>query len=124
MLAYLSIAIGGIFGCCARYAMTNAVQGALGRGFPYATLSINVLGSFLMGFLFVQMTDRLSISPSLRVGILTGFLGGFTTFSTFALESLLLAEQGEGVKSLLYIVSSVVVGIAAAFLGAAIARTL
>ncbi len=124
MWPYLSIAIGGIFGCWARYTMTNVVQTLLGRNFPYATFSINVLGSFLMGFLFVTMMERLTLSPSLRVGVLTGFLGGFTTFSTFAMESLLLAEQGEAAKSLLYIFLSVAIGVAAAFAGAAIARSL
>jgi fluoride exporter len=60
---------------------------------------INVLGCFLMGFLFIETIERLTISPYLRIGILTGFLGGFTTFSTFAMETLLLAEQGEEGKS-------------------------
>jgi fluoride exporter len=124
MQTYLAIAIGGTLGCWARYAMTNLVQGALGRDFPFATLSINVLGSFLMGFLFIATLERLTIGPHLRVGMLTGFLGGFTTFSTFAMESLLLAEQGEAAKSALYIVLSVILGVAAAFGGAFLARNL
>ena len=80
-----------MLGC---YAMTNLVQTIYGRDFPYATLCINVLACFLMGFLFVETLERLTISPALRVGILTGFIGGFSTFSTFAMETLLLAEQG------------------------------
>jgi fluoride exporter len=122
MRTYLAIAVGGTLGCWARYAMTGLLQTVLGRDFPYATLSINVLGSFLMGFLFIETLERLTVGPHIRVGLLTGFLGGFTTFSTFAMESLLLAEQGEAAKGMVYVVSSVLLGIAAAFGGAFLAR--
>jgi fluoride exporter len=124
MQAYIAIAIGGILGCWARYAMTNLVQDAYGRDFPYATLSINVLACFMMGFLFVETLERLTISPVLRIGILTGFIGGFSTFSTFAMETLLLAEQGEAAKSMLYVLLSLVLGMIATFGGAYIARNL
>jgi CrcB protein len=124
MRVYLAIAIGGVLGCWARYAMTNLVQAVYGRDFPYATLSINVLGSFLMGFLFIETLERLTIAPYVRIGILTGVLGGFTTFSTFAMESLLLAEQGEATKSILYVGLSLVLGIGGAVFGAYIARNL
>ncbi|HUC08995.1 MAG TPA: fluoride efflux transporter CrcB [Stellaceae bacterium] len=124
MQTYFAIAIGGTLGCWARYGMTNLVQAIYGREFPYATLSINVLGSFLMGFLFIETLERLTISPQFRIGILTGFLGGFTTFSTFAMETLLLAEQGEPAKSALYAVLSLGLGFLAAFAGAYIARNL
>jgi CrcB protein len=121
---YISIAIGGTLGCWARYAMTNLVQAIYGRDFPYATLSINLLGAFLMGFLFIETLERLTISPALRTGILTGVLGGYTTFSTFEMETLLLVEQGEALKALLYVVISVVLGYLCAFGGAYIARNL
>lgn len=124
MWAYVAIAIGGTLGCWARYGMTNLIQSIYGRDFPYATLSINVLGSFLMGFLFIETLERLTISPQLRIGILTGFLGGFTTFSTFAMETLLLGEQGEAAKSLLYVALSLALGVLGAFGGAYIARNL
>jgi fluoride exporter len=124
MQAYLAVAIGGTLGCWARYAMTLLVQGVLGSAFPYATLSINVIGSFFMGLIFTGTLERITVSPHLRLGILTGFLGGFTTFSTFAMETLLLAEQGETGKSALYIVLSVAVGVAAAAAGAYLGRNL
>src|SRR5271154_7210357 len=95
MWAYVAIAIGGVLGCWARYAMTNLVQTIYGRDFPFATLSINVLACFLTGFLFVETLERLTIGPVLQIGIFTGFLGDFSTFSTFAMETVLLAEQGE-----------------------------
>jgi CrcB protein len=100
------------------------VQTVFGRNFPFATLSINVIGSFLMGFLFILTLERLVIPPSIRVGVLTGVLGGYTTFSTFEMETLLLAENGEFFKAALYVVLSVVIGFASAFGGAYIARTL
>ena len=124
MRVYLAIAIGGVFGCWARYAMTNLVQAIYGRDFPYATLSINILGAFLMGFLFIETLERLTIPPYVRIGVLTGVLGGFTTFSTYAMETLLLAEQGEGGKSVLYFALSNALGIGAAVLGAYVARTI
>lgn len=124
MPAYVAIAIGGILGCWARYAMTNLVQAIYGRDFPYATLSINVLACFLMGFLFVETLERLTISPVLRIGILTGFIGGFSTFSTFAMETVLLAEQGDVSKSVAYVILSLLLGLMATFGGAYIARTL
>jgi CrcB protein len=124
MQAYFAIAIGGTLGCWARYGMTVLIQAIWGRDFPYATLSINVLGSFLMGFLFIETLERLTIGPHFRIGVLTGFLGGFTTFSTFAMEALLLAEQGDAAKSALYVILSVGLGLAAAFGGAYIARNL
>jgi fluoride exporter len=118
MLTYFAIAVGGTIGCWSRYAMTNLVQSIFGRDFPYATLSINLLGSFLMGFLFVATLERLTVSPIFRTGILTGGLGGFTTFSTFAMESRLLLVQGEAGKAVLYMGLSLGLGVLCAFAGA------
>jgi fluoride exporter len=124
MQVYLAIAIGGVFGCWARFAMTNFVQNLLGRDFPYATLSVNVAACCLMGFLFVVTIDRLTLGPVWRTGVLTGFIGGFSTFSTFAMETYLLAEQGEPLTGLVYVVLSVVLGLLATFGGAYAARSL
>jgi fluoride exporter len=124
MWTYVAIAIGGALGCWARFAQTNLVQAVYGRDFPFATMSINVIGSFLMGFLFIETVERLTLSPVLRTGILTGALGGYTTFSTFEMETLLLAEGGELLKAALYAALSVGLGFLAAFGGAYIARNL
>ncbi|HQT60021.1 MAG TPA: fluoride efflux transporter CrcB [Acidiphilium sp.] len=117
-----SIAVFGSLGCWARYGQTIFMQGLFGRGFPVAVLSINVLGSFAIGFLFVLTAERVAIDPALRTGILTGFLGGYTTFSTFELESLMLVESGEIAKAGLYVLLSVVLGFIGAFLGVYLAR--
>lgn len=124
MWNYIAIAIGGTLGCWARFTQTNLVQTIYGRDFPYATLSINVMGSFLMGFLFIETLERLTLTPEVRTGILTGFLGGYTTFSTYSMELVLLTEQGEGLKALLYLALSAVLGFGGAFAGAYIARNL
>jgi fluoride exporter len=124
MWTYVAIAIGGVLGCWARFAQTNLVQAVYGRDFPFATMSINVIGSFLMGFLFIETVERLTLSPVLRTGILTGALGGYTTFSTFEMETLLLAEGGELLKAALPAALSVGLGFLAAFGGAYIARNL
>lgn len=121
---YIYIAIFGVLGCWARYAMTQLVQGLWGNDFPYATLIINLSGAFIMGFLFVETLDRLTISPSLRTGILTGFIGGYTTFSTYAMEAFTLAEAGQATTAGLYVLLSNGLGLLAAFAGAYIARNL
>ncbi len=124
MWTYGAIAVFGILGCWARFAQTNLVQTVYGREFPYATMSINVMGSFIMGFLFVETLERLTIAPAVRTGILTGFIGGYTTFSTFEMETLLLAEGGQILKAAIYLLLSVMLGLLAAFGGAYIARNL
>jgi len=121
---WLAIAIGGTLGCWLRYGQTLLVQNLLGREFPSATLSINVLGSFLMGFLFIATSDRIDISPAIRLGILTGFLGGYTTFSTFSMETLLLVQQGQSARAFVYVALSVLLGFGGAVLGVWMARTL
>ena len=123
-MTYVYIALFAIIGAFARYGQSIVVQGMLGRSFPFATLSINVLGSFLMGFLFFEALERINVSPELRTGILTGGLGAYTTFSTFSLESLNLIENGEMVKAGLYIGASVVLSIAAAIFGAFLSRNM
>jgi fluoride exporter len=121
---YLAIAGFGILGCLARYLMTQLVQGIWGTSFPYATLIINVSGSFLMGFLFVETLERLTLTVALRTGILTGFIGGYTTFSTYMMETILLAEQGLIVRGALYIVLSTLIGLVAAYFGVFLARSI
>lgn len=120
----VAVAAGGALGSVLRYLATLAVQAWLGRAFPYATLLINVSGSFLMGFLFILTLDRLSLDTTLRTGLLTGVLGGYTTFSTFSMESLLLLEEGAWLRAGLYALLSTGLGLLAAWFGASLARQL
>jgi len=124
MWNYVAVAVGGVVGCCARYGVSQWVQVWYDKGFPLATLIINVVGSLAMGFLFVATLERVNVSPALRMAVLTGVLGGFTTFSTFAMETLLLLEDGETAYAVLYVLLSVLLGLGAAFLGVYLARSL
>ncbi|WP_414040803.1 fluoride efflux transporter CrcB [Acidithiobacillus sp. M4-SHS-6] len=118
------IAIFAVLGAWARYGQTLLVQTVFGRDFPWATLSINILGCFIMGFLFFETLERISLSPELRTGMLTGGLGAYTTFSTFSLETLVLFENGDTTKALIYMFASLFLCVAAAFAGAWISRSI
>ena len=106
------VAIGGAIGSVLRYLMV------VGIGTPVATLAVNVVGSFAMGVLFITLASRTSLSPFL----MTGVLGGFTTFSAFSLDALKLWESGQAMQAGLYVLASVILSLVAVALGAALAR--
>jgi CrcB protein len=116
------IAIGGALGAVLRYGASVSVYALLGRGFPYGTLFVNVSGSLLMGLLSVLMLERFNIGPEWRAAVLVGVLGSFTTFSTFSIETLNLLEQGDWLRAMSNIVLSVLVCLAAVWLGVLIGR--
>ncbi len=120
----LAIAAGGALGAVLRFWMSNGVYALLGRGFPYGTLAVNVLGSLLMGFLFVLLIDKLSLGPNWRAALLIGLLGAFTTFSAFSMETLNLIEEGETMKALLNMVLSVLLCVGAAWVGVLAGRSI
>jgi len=96
----------------------------MGRGFPYGTLVVNLVGSAFMGLLYVLLLERMTGSPELRAALLIGLLGSFTTFSTFSIETLNLIEQADYLKAGLNILLSVVACIGAAWFGLLIGRQL
>mgnify|MGYP001062834126 CR=1 FL=1 len=124
MTQILAIAAGGSIGAVMRYFVSTGVYSYLGRGFPYGTLAVNVIGSLLMGLLYELFLQRLSVSPEVRALLLVGFLGAFTTFSTFSIETITLIEQGDLLKAVGNIFVSVILCVAAAWLGLQIARQL
>lgn len=123
MLA-LYIAVGGALGSVARYLLGVAIQQRAGIGFPVATLAINVTGSFLLGFLLRSAFVSSSVTPEIRAMLTTGFCGGYTTFSTFSYDTAGLVEGGQYGRAATYVVLSVVVSLAATFLGFAAAQSL
>jgi len=120
----LAIAAGGGLGSVLRFWMSGWVFTMLGREFPYGTLVVNVSGSLLMGFLYVLLIDKFNASAEWRAVLLIGLLGGFTTFSSFSMETFHLLEAGEIVKAFMNIVLSVTVCVAATWLGVIVARQL
>ncbi|MAU44857.1 MAG: fluoride efflux transporter CrcB [Yangia sp.] len=122
ILTLLQVALGGALGASARYLTGVAMTSLMGRGFPWGTLAVNILGSFLMGLLVVALANLSAtrLAPFFAVG----FLGGFTTFSSFSLDVATLYERGDVTLALGYVAVSVAVSIAALFAGLLIARNL
>ncbi|GGF03972.1 putative fluoride ion transporter CrcB [Pseudoalteromonas gelatinilytica] len=114
---YMMIAMGGASGACLRYFLSETMLKLLGRGFPFGTLTVNILGSLLMGILYGLIEKEIiAVSPAKTlIGI--GLLGALTTFSTFSMDSLLLLQQGHFFKMALNITLNVVVCIFMAWLG-------
>lgn len=120
----LAIALGGSAGAVARFLVANGIYAWLGRSFPFGTLFVNVSGSFLMGFLTALLMQRFTLVVEYRAAALVGFLGAYTTFSTFALESLYLFEEGNFLKAALNIFLSMVLCMAAVWIGLVLGRKL
>lgn len=120
----LLVGVGGAIGASARYLVNLGAVRLFGHGFPWATMAVNVAGSLAMGLLAAFLLARTPDMVGLRLFLLTGVLGGFTTFSAFSLDFIALAERGEWGPALIYAAVSVVASIAACFAGLAIARNL
>ena len=118
----MAIAAGGALGSVLRYGLSTWVHTLAGRGFPYGTLAVNVLGCLAMGFLFVLLVERMGESALWRAGLLIGVLGGFTTFSTFSIETFNLVEQGAMAKAAANMAASLVLCLGATWLGVLLAR--
>lgn len=120
----IAIALGGSVGAVVRFLVANGIYGWLGRGFPYGTLFVNVSGSFLMGLLTELLVQRFAVATEYRAAVLVGFLGAYTTFSTFALETLLLFDQEGPLKGFLNILLSALLCVIAVWVGVLWGRTL
>lgn len=118
------IAIFGGCGCVARYLVSGWAYALLGRGLPWGTLAVNVLGSFLLGLLLDLNLRSTLFSPDVRLGLSVGFMGGFTTFSTFSYETVRLLEEGSWWQAGSNILLNVAVCIVFAVLGILLARQL
>ncbi|MEM7411473.1 MAG: fluoride efflux transporter CrcB [Myxococcota bacterium] len=115
---------GGGLGALARYALALWVEGKTGPGFPWGTFSVNVLGCFAIGVAATLADEHAWLSPSARLLLVTGILGGFTTFSTFGYETWQLASEGAAAAALGNVLASVGAGLVAVVLGIVVTRQL
>jgi CrcB protein len=123
LLSYVAVALGAGLGGLCRYVVNLYFVQRFGPVFPFGTLFINLSGSFLIGLIIeLAQTRALGIGPLTRIGLTTGFLGGYTTFSSFAYETLTLGGEREWRLSVAYGLGSVVLGVAACYLGIVLAR--
>ena len=116
------IGLGGAAGAISRYLMTIWISGIWARSFPLATLLVNLVGALLIGVLFGLLQQKTDLAPQLKPLLMVGFLGGFTTFSTFSLETYQLILRGELTSALLYALASVILCVLAVVLGIWCAR--
>ncbi len=120
MLGAISVAIGGAIGSAARYLVGGWFASRFGAAFPYGTFVINVTGSFIIGLFLAFAEERVSLSPYWRLFFAVGFVGGYTTFSTFEYESARLFQAGEMLLGATYLIGSVVTGGVAVIAGIAL----
>jgi len=110
--------LGGGLGSVARYGLSGVVYRFLGTAFPYGTLTVNILGCFLIGLIFLGLEERwATVGPSFRLLVAIGMLGGFTTFSSFTYETVALIRDGEFLYALLNVAANMLVCLAATFAG-------
>ncbi|MFN2453845.1 MAG: fluoride efflux transporter CrcB [Pyrinomonadaceae bacterium] len=121
---YLAVAVGSACGGCLRYYMGGSVLARTAAPFPTATFVINITGSFIIGFFLTLATERINISPHLRLAVAVGFVGAYTTFSTFEYETARLVEEKGYVLAALNVILSVLIGFIAVWSGIIAARLL
>lgn len=121
---FLFVALGGMLGAMARYGLGLWVGNRWSNAYPLGTFLINLSGALLLGFVNVFLLERTAINPAWRIGIGIGFIGAYTTFSTFTYETIVLLEEGSFATALGYVGASIVFGLFAAWLGMSLARML
>lgn len=119
----ISIMLGGAVGAALRYGTAHSITQLFGRTFPYGTLTVNVLGSFLIGVLAIWFSQRAMLDTPLAKGLLVGVLGAFTTFSTFSLDNFQLLEQGQWLAFVANVLLNVILCLLAVYLGVLVARS-
>lgn len=123
-MEYLWVGVGGFAGANVRYVLGAWIGNRLGVGFPYGTFLINVTGSLLIGVILTLLTEQLIVDPLWRRLLVIGFLGGYTTFSSYSYEALALVEQGNWSRALSYILGTNILSLLACYMGIIMARTI
>lgn len=121
---YLVVALGSTLGGMLRYFIGSSLISRIAEPFPTATFVINISGSFIIGFFLTVVTGRIDVSPQLRLAVAVGFIGSYTTFSTFEYETIRLMEEGHILQAILNVLLSIVFGLCAVWGGIALARTI
>ncbi|WP_020401272.1 fluoride efflux transporter CrcB [Kordiimonas gwangyangensis] len=124
MQMLLAVAMGGALGAVSRHYVAGQILRMTGPGFPYGTMVVNILGSLLMGLMITAFAVKFEASQELRGFLTVGLLGGFTTFSTYSLETAMLIERGDWTSAALYAFGSMAVGLVALFAGIWLGRVL
>ncbi len=120
----VAVALGGALGSLLRYSLAGTIQSAAWPGYPWGIFVVNITGGFFMGLITELSALKLNVSPELRAFLTVGILGGYTTFSTYSLDSALLIERGAWMSATLYIVGSAVLSILALFAGMWLVRAI
>jgi len=124
MQLVLAIAVGGALGAVSRHFVSGAISKLAGIGLPFGTFTVNIVGSLAMGILVALLAHKINISSEMRGFLTVGFLGSFTTFSTYSMETVLLFQRGDWTAAVLYSVGSLIVGVLALLLGLWLGRLL
>lgn len=124
MLKYVMVGIGGFVGAIARFVLGSYIGNRFGTRFPYGTFVINISGSFLLGAVMTMLVQRTNASPNWRYLVPIGFIGAYTTFSTFEYETLRTVQDGQMLIAFVNVALSVIVGFAAVWAGILVGRTL
>ncbi|RNC29157.1 MAG: putative fluoride ion transporter CrcB 1 [Candidatus Dichloromethanomonas elyunquensis] len=122
MMNYLFIAVGGAFGAVLRYGFGSWISNKWIHAFPLHTFIINISGAFLLGFLNTLFLDKLTVSPEIRLAVGVGFVGAFTTFSTFGYENIILIKDAQFFTAGVYTLTSIIIGFLGVYLGMELAR--
>jgi CrcB protein len=122
MKLILAVAMGGAIGAVGRHLVAGQVMRLAGGGFPFGTMTVNILGSFILGVLVELMAVKWSVGQELRGFIVVGMLGGFTTFSAFSLDAVLLYERGNLAGAAAYVLATVIASLGGMFAGLAVCR--
>ncbi len=122
LMKAFSVGIGGALGAMARYLINISPAASVFEKFPFPTFLINISGSFLIGFLLIVLTDKVEVSENVRMAIIVGFLGAFTTFSTFEMEIFGLVRERQMLVAFGYLALSIIIGFAGVVAGVALGR--